>query len=167
MMKVAAGDHEAFEALYLRFAPGVYGLALCLVGDRAVAEEVTADVFANLWAQAPSFDPSRGTARNWAMATTHRVALATRQRSAPHNDRAADTRTVALGAASDQQRLAISLTCFSGFTPNEVALALGLPAPIVRAQLRDGLRRMAASHTRAAAEPASGQSPLAGHPSSA
>lgn len=168
MLKVAAGDHDAFEALYLALAPGVYGFALCMVGDRATAEDVTARVFAGLWMQAPAFDASRGTARNWAIGMTHRLALdAARQRSVLNAGASVATQPDVLRAASDQQRLAISLTCFSGLTPDEVSQALGLSAPTVRAQLRDGLRRMAAGPARAGGEPARGEGPLYGRSSSA
>ena len=153
MLMVAAGDHEAFEALYLGLAPGVYGLALCLVGDRAVAQDVTATAFANLWTQAPSFNPSLGTARTWVMTMTHRLALdAARRESAPLAERpkhdVVDDVDLGLDVATDQQRLALALAYHGGFTPDGVANLLGLPASTVTIQIREGLRRLGGGAAR-------------------
>jgi RNA polymerase sigma-70 factor, ECF subfamily len=106
-----------------------------------VAEDLTQDVFATLWVQAPSFDASRGTARAWAMTVTHRLALAAvRHQGAPRDAKTGPEP----GAATVQQRFAIALAYFGGFTPPEVASAVGLPAPDVMTQIRDGLRRLGA-----------------------
>lgn len=154
LLEVAAGDHKAFEALYLRLAPGVFGVALCVVGDRDVAENVTREVFASLWRRAPSFDTSRGTARAWAMTITHGLALEAAQHAlAPHvtpsaelaqtpkeeSDAEADQRA---RPADDQQDLAIALAYYGGLTPEGVAHLLRLPTPTVATQIRDGLRRL-------------------------
>ena len=172
MVRVATGDHDAFEELYLHLAPGVYGLALCVAGSHAGAEDITRDVFGTLWMRAPTFDPARGTVNTWAMTLTHRLAVgvvqhdrapnitATAALAAPPGEhpsaeldpRLGDVRLgdLRLGGATDQQRLAIALVYFGGFAPSEVALRLGLPEPTVTTQLRDGLRRLAASSARTA-----------------
>ena len=61
LQRVAGADHEAFEELYARLAPPVYGLALCVAGDRTAAEEVTQQVFMQVWSKAAHFGavPSR------------------------------------------------------------------------------------------------------------
>lgn len=145
MFEVAAGDRDAFESLYLLLAPGVFRVALSVVGDRVKAEDVTGGVFAALWTQAPSFDGSRGSVRVWAMTTAHRIAHEVAQRERTRDVMAASTVPVAAEShvATDSQRLAIALAHFGGLSHTEIARLLGLPAPTVTTRIRDGLRQMA------------------------
>ena len=140
ILAVAIGDKDAFELLYLRLAPGVFGLALCIAADRHLAEDVTRDVFDALWVQAPSFDPSRGTIRAWAMTLTHHLALDAAQRAAAPDLMAASAAQG--GTMAELQRQAIALAYFGGLTPTEVARVLDLPASTVTTQIRDGLREL-------------------------
>jgi RNA polymerase sigma-70 factor, ECF subfamily len=59
--KMVAGDEEAFTALYRRRHPSVYRFALRMSGNRALAEDVTQEVFFALIRDAKRFDPARGT----------------------------------------------------------------------------------------------------------
>lgn len=156
MLKVATGDHEAFDALYHRLAPGVFGLAQCVLGSRVSAEDVTRDVFAALWKRAPSFDASLGRAHTWAMTMTHRLSLDVARRrgsrnvtastalaEAPRSDVVGNADVdLALGDATDQQRLAVAMAYYGGLTAEEVASALGVSAQTVTMQINDGLRRL-------------------------
>ena len=72
---VADGDEPAFAELYRRVAPAVFGLVTKVVRDPAQAEEVTQEVFVELWRRSPRFDPARGTARSWIMTCAHRRAV--------------------------------------------------------------------------------------------
>ena len=141
MSAVATGDQAAFELLYVRLAPGVFALALTLslADNRALAEDVTRDVFAALWVQAPSFDASRGTVRAWGMTLTHRLALEAAQRVTASEPAANSARR---DAAADLQRRAIALAYFGGLTPAQIARVLDLPASTVTMQIRDGLREL-------------------------
>ena len=60
LARVGAGDRQAFAALYDATAPRVFGLVRRLVVDPAQAEEVTQDVYLEIWQTAPRFDPARG-----------------------------------------------------------------------------------------------------------
>lgn len=62
---VALGDEAAFEELYDAVAPRVYGLVRRVVRDPAQSEEVTQEVFVDVWAQATRFDADRGKAISW------------------------------------------------------------------------------------------------------
>jgi RNA polymerase sigma-70 factor (ECF subfamily) len=72
---VARGDEQAFAELYQRVAAAVFGLVTRVVRDPAQAEEVTQEVFVELWRTASRFDPARGSARSWIMTCAHRRAV--------------------------------------------------------------------------------------------
>jgi RNA polymerase sigma-70 factor (ECF subfamily) len=61
LRRMIAGDEEAFTLLYRRRQPSIYRFALHMSGNRAVAEDVTQEVFMTLIRQASRFDPARGT----------------------------------------------------------------------------------------------------------
>ena len=75
MARVATGDETAFAALYDELAPTVYGIVLRVVRDPAQSEEVTQEVFVELWRQAARFDPARGGVRGWAGTIARRRAV--------------------------------------------------------------------------------------------
>jgi RNA polymerase sigma factor (sigma-70 family) len=61
----ARGERWALRALYEHEAPRLLGVALRIVRDRALAEDVLHDAFVSVWTRAASFDPARGAARGW------------------------------------------------------------------------------------------------------
>ena len=61
----ADGDPRSLAALYDRHADRVYSLVLAMVGGAADAEEVTEDVFIQIWETADRFDPDRGAVSSW------------------------------------------------------------------------------------------------------
>jgi RNA polymerase sigma-70 factor (ECF subfamily) len=65
LARAAAGDRDAFEALYLRLAPAVMSFLFHLTGDRGLAEDVTQETFAKAWRAAGRYDPARGRVRTW------------------------------------------------------------------------------------------------------
>ena len=65
--RTARGDHAAFGALYDAIASPVFGTVLRVVRDPAQSEEVTQEVFIDVWRHAARFDPEVGSARNWIM----------------------------------------------------------------------------------------------------
>ena len=75
MARVASGDERAFAELYDELAPTLYGIVLRVVRDPAQSEEVTQEVFVELWRQAARFDPARGGVRGWAVMIAHRRAV--------------------------------------------------------------------------------------------
>jgi RNA polymerase sigma-70 factor (ECF subfamily) len=61
--QVCERDEKALAALYDVLVSKVYGLVLRIVGQRQLTEEVTEDVFWQIWRQAPRFDVERGSPR--------------------------------------------------------------------------------------------------------
>src|SRR3954454_12241061 len=75
LARIARGDAGAFESLYDELAATVFGLARRVVRDPARAEDVTQEVFLEVWRKAPRFDRSLGRARTWVMTIAHRRAV--------------------------------------------------------------------------------------------
>ena len=162
----AQGDTAAFAEVYERLAPQVLGVAVRVLRDRAMAEEVAQEVFVEVWRKADRFDPARGSAAGWVTTLAHRRAVdrvrseqaardrdvvATRRDGVPAFDSVEaevatrlDHRQVrqALATLSERQREAIELAYFGGHTYRDVARVLGIPEGTAKSRLRDGLLRL-------------------------
>jgi RNA polymerase sigma-70 factor, ECF subfamily len=163
---VATGDRGAFAALYDQLVPRVLGLTTRLLRDRAQAEEVTQEVFLEVWQQAARYDPSKGGATTWVLTMAHRRAVDRVRSSQAGRDRdtrigirdwspdydsvseAAEIRVenervkAALGRLTDLQRQAVTLAYYGGFSHSEVAEILHVPLGTVKTRLRDGMIRL-------------------------
>jgi len=62
---VASGEHQAMEALYNRYSKACYGLAMKILVDPYLAEEVVQEVFLKLWTSPASYVPERGKFSAW------------------------------------------------------------------------------------------------------
>jgi RNA polymerase sigma-70 factor (ECF subfamily) len=169
--RVARGDRSAFSVLYDRYERTVYTFAAHVLGA-AQAEEVVQDVFLALWRKAARFDPRRAPFAAWFMSVArHRIVDELRRRSVEQRfvvldpidevlagpASAADTEEEAalraqggallgaLRALPDEQRLALVLVYFGGFTHVEAAAALGWPLGTVKKRLQLGLRKLHAA----------------------
>lgn len=160
------GDEQAFAELYDAVAPRAYGLVLRILRDAHQSEEVTQEVFLQLWQTSARFDPRRGSALAWMMTVAHRRAVdrvrsaeAARRRDASHVERNLDiafdetsaavhasleARTVhaALATLTPPQRRAIELAYFGGHTHQEVSHLMQVPIGTAKSRIRDGLLRM-------------------------
>ncbi|NUO98109.1 MAG: hypothetical protein HOV96_33505 [Nonomuraea sp.] len=63
--RLTAGDLDALGDVYDEHGPYVYGVAVQVTGSRAVAEEVTQNVFTALWERPLAYDPALGSLRGW------------------------------------------------------------------------------------------------------
>jgi RNA polymerase sigma-70 factor (ECF subfamily) len=166
VVQVARGDERAFEQLYDVVAGRVHGLVRRVLRDPAQAEEVTQEVFLEIWRTATRFDPARGKAITWVMTMAHARAV-DRVRSAQASadrDVKVGTRNYTvefdevaeavgnrleraqvqhcLGGLTDLQKESLTLAYYGGYTYNEVADLLSVPLGTVKTRLRDGLIRM-------------------------
>jgi RNA polymerase sigma-70 factor, ECF subfamily len=64
---IAAGDQLALHALYERAHRLVFTLIIRITANRETAEEVTVDVFHDVWRRAAHYDPANGTVLGWIM----------------------------------------------------------------------------------------------------
>lgn len=172
VLRVRAGDDRALSELYDRHAGLVFNLARAVVGTEADAEEVTEDVFVQLWTSADRFDPNRGALRSWLATLARSRALdrlraAKRQRATLERAAAADEKGMAVtlsepdradasamasevraaldGALSilnPDQRRAIELAYLGGLSQSEIADRLSEPLGTVKTRIRDGMARL-------------------------
>ncbi len=159
MRAIALGDSGALVAFIHRFQSRVHGLALRIVGDPGLAEEVTQDAFLRVWRRASTYDSRRGRVASWLLTITHHLAIdAIRLRRDLPVDPAAFL-TLPIEAAeyryqidkslqkqlqalpADQAR-PIVLVAFFGLTAKEIADREGIPLGTAKTRLRRGLARM-------------------------
>ena len=163
---VATGDKAAFARLYDATAPRLFGLARRLLIDSAQAEEVTQEVYLEIWQSAARYEAARGSAMGWMLTLAHRRAV-DRIRSAQSSrnrdtkigirdfdreyDHVAETVEVrieservkrALEKLTELQRQAVTLSYFQGLSHSEVAAMLHVPVGTVKTRLRDGMIRL-------------------------
>jgi len=164
LARVARGDSRAFESLYDELSPAVFGLSRRVVRDPARAEDVTQEVFLEVWRKAARYDSGLGSAKTWVMTIAHRRAVDAVRRSESQkrqDDRAAPDevnhdepaeqliRTEEHGAVrtcletlTELQLESVRLAYFNGYTYNEVATLLEKPLPTIKTRMRDGLIRL-------------------------
>jgi RNA polymerase sigma-70 factor (ECF subfamily) len=162
--RVARGDSHAFAQLYDELSSAVFGLARRVVRDPTRAEDVTQEVFLEVWRKAARFDSSLGKAKTWVMTIAHRRAVDAVRRSvaqkrqdhhgAPDevsHDEPADSLITAeehgsvrkcMETLTDLQLESVRLAYFNGYTYNEVATLLEKPLPTIKTRMRDGLIRL-------------------------
>lgn len=149
----ASGDRQAFERIYRTHVNRVYSLCLRMLGDRALAEEVTQDVFVRVWDKLPGF---RGEAvfSTWLHRVAVNVTLSRRKVTAIHQARTAsdedlsmlmDSRVLAVGDKMDLEaaigglprgaRRVFVLHDVEGFTHEEIGEQLGITSGGSKAQL--------------------------------
>jgi RNA polymerase sigma-70 factor (ECF subfamily) len=71
MEQIARGNTQAFEELYDRYVRGCFGLAMKIVREPTVAEEVVQDVFMKLWSRPGIFSSERGKFSGWLLTLVH------------------------------------------------------------------------------------------------
>lgn len=159
---VSLGDRAAFTSLYDKMAPSVYGLVRRVVCDPAQSEEVTQEIFVEVWRLAHRFDPAKGAAKTWVLTIAHRRAVdrvRSEQSQRDHLQRLSefapttqpdensfllDRQVVreAMNSLTDVQRQSIELAYFRGLTHGQVAELLDCPLGTVKTRIRDGLIRL-------------------------
>lgn len=164
--RVAQGDQRAFAALYDQISPRVFGLVKRLLRDHAQSEEVTQEIFLEIWQSATRFDPNKGGAATWILTMAHRRAVdrirssqSSRDRDTrigirdfkPDYDHVAETIEIriehervekAMSRLTELQRQAVTLAYYGGYSHSEVSEMLSVPIGTVKTRLRDGMIRL-------------------------
>jgi RNA polymerase sigma-70 factor (ECF subfamily) len=165
LVRVSRGDEAAFADVYDALGSAVYGLARRVIRDPSRAEEVSQEVFIQVWQTAVRFDPQRGSAKSWVLTLAHRRAV-----DAVRHDQAATNRenkydwsngpdfdeveeTVTISLEHEQvrrcldgltvlQREAVNLAYYQGYTYAEVADVLEANPATIKTRMRDGIVRL-------------------------
>lgn len=165
---IAAGDHVALHALYDRANRIVFTLCVRLTANPEMAEELTVDVFHDVWRRAGTYNAENGTVIAWIMNQARSRAIdrlrfeGRKKRTRPDDveplsDPEADPRDVlelreqnellraAVAALTSDEREAIETTFFGGLTYAEAANRLNQPVGTVKTRIRSGLRKLRSS----------------------
>jgi len=165
VQSIAAGDQLALHALYERAHRIVFTLILRITANRETAEELTIDVFHDVWRRASGYDAANGTVLGWITNQARSRAidrLRFESRKKRHHDgnvellaeAAADTHDVielreqreslraALAALTPDERQAIETTFFAGLTHAEAAARLNQPLGTIKTRIRSALHKL-------------------------
>jgi RNA polymerase sigma-70 factor, ECF subfamily len=171
VQSIAAGDQLALHALYDMAHRIVFTLIVRITANREIAEELTVDVFHDVWRHASRYNAANGTVLAWIMNQARSRAI-DRLRFENRKKRShcegvqllaeatADARDVielreqgralreALDALTPNERQAIEMTFFAGLTHAEAAARLNQPLGTIKTRIRSGLHKL--RHTLAA-----------------
>lgn len=165
--RAAQGDQQGLAELYDHSSRLVYSVALRIAGNPADAEEITLDVYSQVWRLAKDYTAERGSPAAWLIMmgrsraldkvrsrtsrSQHEAPLDTAFDAAAPGESAEDSAIVsegrrriqlALRDLSSDQRQAIELAFFSGLTHSELAERLGQPLGTVKTRIRLGMIRL-------------------------
>ena len=162
---VARGDESALAELYDRCGRMAYGLAFRIVRDDRLAEDAVQEAFMSVWRTAATFRAERAKASTWILTLVHRRAVdlvrrEERRRADPLDDTARDAVTTASAEDSawlgferervqtalrelpDNQREALELAYYGGYSQSELAERLGVPLGTIKSRMFAGLTRL-------------------------
>ena len=169
MHRIAQLDKGALEALYGRYVTPVYSLAMFMLRQEALAEEVTQEIFLNIWLKASSFKSDRGEPRSWIMSVAHHkvVDLIRSRRRTLTMTNPADYETLdllpanqtsteeqvernlererilkAMSGLPKAQREVIILAYFEGYSQSEMATRLRQPLGTIKTRVRLAMQKL-------------------------
>ena len=167
IVRTAQGDQAALALLYDKTSPWIFGMTMKILGSREAAEEVTLEVYVQVWRQAALYDRQRGTPAGW-LTTLARTRAIDRFRADylekgrrtpldtaaelpstendPEEDIAGRQRRqivrTALAALPPEQREPIALAYFWGLSQSEIAERLKTPLGTIKTRIRMGMLKL-------------------------
>jgi RNA polymerase sigma factor (sigma-70 family) len=166
---LASGDPGAATAFVRRFQARVYGLALTMVGNGAVAEEIAQETFTRAWRHAAAYDARRGRVSTWLLSIARNLSIdhLRAKRPQPLDPEAirnaeqalwttgaggSEGETFelreALGQLPEEQRRALLLTALFGYTAREIGGIEEIPLGTAKTRIRSALKKVASESAR-------------------
>src|SRR6266478_3784188 len=166
VQSIAAGDELALYSLYEQTHRIVFTLIVRITNNRETAEEVTLDVFYDVWRRASTYDPADGSVVGWIMNQARSRAIdrlrfdQRKKRVNPYPENPLITTTAddpqqawhvkeqnqvlqnALEVLAPEERQVIESAFFSELTYPEVAAKLNQPLGTVKTRIRSGLSKL-------------------------
>ena len=159
---LASGDAEAAAAFVRRFQRRVYGLAVTMLRDAVLAEEVAQETFVRAWRHAATYDARRGRVPTWLLAIARNLAIDRARMRSPtpvdpdviaseldlaHVDSPIDVGERdrlrrAIASLPDEQRRALVLATYAGRTAREIAKLDGVPLGTVKTRIRSAMLKL-------------------------
>ena len=167
VQSIAAGNQLALHALYERAHRMVFTLIMRITANRETAEELTIDVFHDVWRRASLYNAANGTVLGWIMNQARSRAI-DRLRFDSRKKRSGDVQSLAevaadpcegealraaLAALTPDEREAIETTFFAGLTHAEAAARLNQPLGTIKTRIRSGLHKLRHALTAEVVEP--------------
>lgn len=160
--RVAGRDSSALEVMYNDFGGAVKSVAMRVLRDGVLAEDVVQETFLSFWDSPERFNPERGSLRTFLLTIAHRravdvvrseVARSRREEQPPDQDHydvgeevwsrvLSESVRRALEQLPDAEREAIAMAYFEGLSYVEVARRLGQPEGTVKSRIRSGMRKL-------------------------
>ena len=168
VQSIAGGDQLALHALYERAHRPVFTLIMRITANRETAEELTLDVFHDVWRRASRYDAANGTVLGWIMNQARsraidRLRFESRKKRRSSNDmqpvaevavdpldllqlrEQGESLRAALADLTPDERQAIETTFFAGLTHTEAAARLNQPLGTIKTRIRSGLHKLGES----------------------
>jgi RNA polymerase sigma factor (sigma-70 family) len=162
---LGSGSPDAAAAFVRRFQGRVYGLAMTMLRDPALAEEVAQETFVRAWRYAPTYDARRGRVATWLLAIARNLAIdIARVKPAVPTDPAVLAAELgalehdalpdvgerervrgALAALPDDQRRALVLAVYGGRTAREISDLDSVALGTVKTRIRAAMLKLQAS----------------------
>jgi RNA polymerase sigma-70 factor (ECF subfamily) len=155
---VRSGDENAMARLYDKYSSIVYAVALRVLGDSGVAEDILQEVFMQIWRNPGLFDSSRGNLAAWLSVIARNRAIDNLRKRKPETDiddvvvsvqpdlageaersRAMQKVRGTLGTMPESQRAALEMAYFEGMSHSEIAAKTGEPLGTIKTRIRTGL----------------------------
>ena len=172
LQRLLTRDEEAFRGLFGRYAPTAKALALRVVRQQHIAEEIVQEAFMAVWRNPGAYEEQRGSVKTWLMGMVHHRAVDAVRREESQRRRTETEATMAvletddlaedvvsqLGAPQEraavrsaldslphEQRAVLEMMYFDGFSQSQIAEKHGLPLGTVKSRALLGMRRLRAA----------------------
>jgi len=169
IQQIGAGDQKAFGILYDRYKTLVFSLAVKIAGNHETAEDITLDVFTQIWEKADRYHSEKGSVKGWvASIARYRAIDVLRRRKVrmdinrpqgfniqletlPSNDnpgKALELKVTrhkvsdAINRLPEDQQEVLAMAYFKGYTHRQIAEALNEPFGTVKTRIRLGLQKL-------------------------
>jgi len=169
IQQIGAGDQKAFGILYDRYKTLVFSLAVKIAGNHETAEDITLDVFTQIWKNAEKYHPEKGLVKGWIASLARYRSIDTLRRrkvrsdinhpqwsdvqleKLPSNDNPVDALESAeirhkisdtIKRLPEDQQEVLAMAYFKGYTHRQIAEALNEPLGTIKTRIRLGLQKL-------------------------
>ena len=169
IQQIGAGDQKAFGILYDRYKTLVFSLAVKIADSHETAEDITLDVFTQIWKNAEKYHPEKGLVKGWIASLARYRSIDTLRRrkvrsdinrpqwsdvqpeTLPSNDNPADALESAeirhmvsdiIKRLPENQQEALAMAYFKGYTHRQIAEALNEPLGTIKTRIRLGIQKL-------------------------
>jgi RNA polymerase sigma-70 factor (ECF subfamily) len=169
IQQIGAGDPKVFSILYERYKTLVFSLAIKITGSHETAEDITLDVFTQVWKNADKYHSEKGSVKGWIASIARYRSIDTLRRrkvrsdinrpqwsdvqleTLPSNDNPGEALELeetrhkvsdAIAILPKDQQEVLALAYFKGYTHRQISAALDEPLGTIKTRIRLGLQKL-------------------------